>query len=384
MQPPLVAWPELSGLPPLGTLPPLVKRPGLPLRRAPGARLGPTPGSRLSRGDVSASRVLGVRVRAPRVPRAGGGRLGGPPGVCSFTSCERDPEAWRRWVVLHGDLRPLCFVAVGVDPEILEASTDVVAELRADLDNAHFTAADFDRKHRARVAKVWAAGVPGQADFVLAQLGVGTWANGAVAPCGWGNLRKGRVHRFKNPWTQAELEAAIDRNGLRRPEDAPLGALAQAREAAKAPLADAPAPGTPAPLPAVGAGGPSQPGAASAAASRGCGGNHGAAAPGGVGASPRVAVPMCRHDSPWGSTRWLPAPLARPTGLPPWPPGLSLPVTSPGSCIAATGWRVWTFAARCAPSRQHRKSDGWEWPCPGDRWGDRRPSAARPGDVPPG
>lgn len=70
----------------------------------------------------------------------------------SFTSCERDPEAWRRWVIWHGDLRPLRFVAVGADPEIREASTDNVAEFGADLDNPHITAADFDRKRRARVA----------------------------------------------------------------------------------------------------------------------------------------------------------------------------------------------------------------------------------------
>lgn len=81
VQPPLVAWPGLSGLPPLGTLPLLVVRPGLPLRWAPVARLGPPPGSRLSREDMSASRVLGVRVRVPRVPRAGEPRLDDPPRV---------------------------------------------------------------------------------------------------------------------------------------------------------------------------------------------------------------------------------------------------------------------------------------------------------------
>ena len=85
-----------------------------------------------------------------------------------FASCEKDPEAWRRRVCWHCDLRPLRFVAAGVDPEILEASTDDVAELRVDLDNAHLTAADFDRKHWARVAKVWTTEVPSQADFVLA------------------------------------------------------------------------------------------------------------------------------------------------------------------------------------------------------------------------
>ena len=85
-----------------------------------------------------------------------------------FASCEKDPEAWRRRVCWHCDLRPLRFVAAGVDPEILEASADDVAQPRVDLDNAHFTAADFDRKHWARVAKVWTTEVPSQADFVLA------------------------------------------------------------------------------------------------------------------------------------------------------------------------------------------------------------------------
>lgn len=142
----------------------------------------------------------------------------------SFASCEKDPDAWRRWPIWHGDLRPLLrFVAVGADPEVIEASTDDVAELRADLDDAHFTAADFDRKHRAKVARVWAAEVPGQADFVRSQLGVGTWASGAVAPCGWGNVRKGRVHRFRNPWIPVEFEAAIDRNWASQPGGRPSG-----------------------------------------------------------------------------------------------------------------------------------------------------------------
>ena len=73
-QPPLAAWPGLSALPPLGTLPPLVLRLGLLLRRVPGPRRGPAPGGRLSRRDVSAPRVLRVRVRPPRIPRAGKGR----------------------------------------------------------------------------------------------------------------------------------------------------------------------------------------------------------------------------------------------------------------------------------------------------------------------
>ena len=34
----------------------------------------------------------------------------------SFASCEKDPEAWRRWVCWHCDLRPLHFVAAGVGP----------------------------------------------------------------------------------------------------------------------------------------------------------------------------------------------------------------------------------------------------------------------------
>ena len=161
----------------------------------------------------------------------------------SFTSCEKDPHAWRGWPVWHGDFRPFQFVAVGVNPEVFDASTDDVAELRIDLADQHLTAAAFDVKHRERVTRVWVAEAPRQADFIHAQLGVGTWASGIVVPCGWGNLRRGRTHRLKNPWAPGELEAANDRNGLGRPRDAPIGALAQAREAEKTAAAARAVPG---------------------------------------------------------------------------------------------------------------------------------------------
>ena len=92
----------------------------------------------------------------------------------SFAASERDPDAWRRWLCWHGDLRPLRFVAAGVAPEILEATTDDVAELSADLDNARLSAADFDGRHRIRLARIWTVEAQGQADFVRAQLGIGT------------------------------------------------------------------------------------------------------------------------------------------------------------------------------------------------------------------
>ena len=153
----------------------------------------------------------------------------------SFTSCEKDPHAWRDWSVWRGDLKPLRFVAVGASPAVLDASTDDVAELRADVADRRLTAVVFESKHRERVARVWVAEAPDlQADLVRAQLGVGTWANGSVAPYGWGNFRRGRAHLFKHPWIPEELEAANDRNGPSRPWDAPVGARAQAREAEKA------------------------------------------------------------------------------------------------------------------------------------------------------
>ena len=170
----------------------------------------------------------------------------------SFAASEKNPDAWRQWLCWHGGLRPLRFVATGVAPEILDASTDDVAELSADLGNARFSAADFDMRHRTRLARIWTVEAQGQSDFVQAQLGTGTWANGTYAPCPWGNLRRGHTHRFRNPWTPAELEAALNRNGPQRPADAPLGMLAQIREAAKTPHAGATGPITP---PAVLAGG---------------------------------------------------------------------------------------------------------------------------------
>ena len=105
------------------------------------------------------------------------GPFGRPPGkdyvLGSFTSCEKDPEAWRCWPVWQGDLRPLRFTAVGMDPEILDAFSDDVAELNADLASPLVSAIVFDIKHRNKVARVWAAEVPEQADLICAQLGRG-------------------------------------------------------------------------------------------------------------------------------------------------------------------------------------------------------------------
>ena len=234
----------------------------------------------------------------------------------SFAASEQDPDAWRRWLCWHGDLRLLRFVAAGVAPEILGASTDDVAELSADLDNARLSAADFDRRHRTRLARVWTVEAPGQADFVLAQLGTGTWANDTFAPCAWGNLRRGRTHRFRNPWTPAELEAALNRNGPQRPANAPMGMLAQIREAAKAPPAGTPGPVTPPVFPAGGAGGTGQAAAVGAPAPGGCGG--GLRLPRALVKPPPGSV-SSRADMgpPWGSMRWPPARTVRPTGLPP-------------------------------------------------------------------
>ena len=218
----------------------------------------------------------------------------------SFTSCEKDPHAWRGWPVWHGDLRPLRFVAVGGSPEVFDASTDDVAGLRADFADRHFTAAVFDGKHRERVFRVWAAEALDQADLVRAQLGVGTWANRTVVPCGWGNLRRGRTHRFKNPWIPEELEVANERNGLGRPWDAPIGALAQARGAEKAAAAAQAAPeGAGAPC-SAGADGACQLGDVTAGASGGVDQTSGVGDPCRAGAVARIAVPPCRHDSPMG------------------------------------------------------------------------------------
>ena len=60
--------------------------------------------------------------------------------------------------------------------------------------------------------------------------------------------------------------------------------------------------------------------------------------------------PRADTSPPWGLTRWPLVRIVRLTGLPPSRLGSSPPAASPGSCGAATGWRVWTSAARCALS----------------------------------
>ena len=67
-------------------------------------------------------------------------------------------------------------------------SPNDVAELNADLASPLVTAVVFDSKHRVMMARIWAAEVPEQADLIRAQLGVGPWANGSIAPGGWGLL----------------------------------------------------------------------------------------------------------------------------------------------------------------------------------------------------
>ena len=100
-------------------------------------------------------------------------------------------------------------MGAGVAPDILEAANDDVEALNADLDDARFTAAGFDERHRARLARIWSDEAPAQAAFSRSQLGTDTWADGTHAPCPWSDLRKARTHRFRNPWAPAELEAAL-------------------------------------------------------------------------------------------------------------------------------------------------------------------------------
>ena len=162
------------------------------------------------------------------------------------------------------------------------------------------TAIVFDSKHRNRVARVWAAKVPEQADWIRAQFGVGPWANGRIAPGGWGLLRRGRAHRFKNPWIAGELEAAAERSGPGRPPDAPLGTRAQIRVAEKvaaAAVAQGGLSGFAGPCPA-GAAGACQPGGVATGASEGFGLVSEAAAPpaGRAGLATDGSVPPCWHD----------------------------------------------------------------------------------------
>ena len=272
----------------------------------PGAGVTPAAGDCRPAHALDGAGAAGLRGAAELPPGAVGG--GGPalrtPDYAyvmgSFAASEKDPDAWRRWLCWQGDFRPFRFVAAGVAPEIIGASTDDVAELSADLDNARVFAADFDRRHRARLARVWIVEAPSQADFVRAQLGTGTWANDTFAPCAWSNLRRGRTHRFRNPWTPAELEAALNRNGPQHPADAPLGMLAKIREAAKASPAGTPGPVTLPVPPAGGAGGTGQAAAVDPLAPGGCAGGQASAAADPGGAPPLIGAVPCRHESPTG------------------------------------------------------------------------------------
>ena len=102
-----------------------------------------------TRLTVPALPTLGLLRSPPPGAVGGGGAAPRTPDYAyvmgSFAASEKDPDAWRRWLCWQGDFRPFRSVAAGVAPEILDASTDDVAELSADLDNARFSAADFDR-----------------------------------------------------------------------------------------------------------------------------------------------------------------------------------------------------------------------------------------------
>ena len=305
--------------PPPGQPPPVECPAGAPLDTVPAPALcAPAVGA----GQLPS--VVGGPAAA--LPTGGGGRplagstvkapFGGPPGrdyvMGSFASCERDPQAWRDWPIWHAGLRPLRFTAVGMGLEFLDASPDDVAELKADLASPLVTAVVFDSKHRIRVGRVWAAEVPEKADLIHAQLGVGFWANGSIAPGGWGLLRSGRAHRFKYPWVPEEFEAAAERNGPGRSPDAPLGTRAQVRVAEKAAAAAAQGSlGGPAGPCSVGAAGACQPGDMAAGASEGVDLTSGAATlPAGcAGPTTHDSVPPCWHDCPAG-----PATIASCTG----------------------------------------------------------------------
>ena len=146
-------------------------------------------------GSATALRT-GDRGHPPAGPPVRGS-FGKPPRkdyvLGSFTSCDKDPEAWRCWPVWQGDLRPLRFTAVGMDPEILDAFSDDVAELNADLASPLVSAIVFDSKHRNRVARVWAAEVPEQADLNRAQLGVGRGPTGVLRRVVGGSCAMGRL-----------------------------------------------------------------------------------------------------------------------------------------------------------------------------------------------
>ena len=295
--------------PPLGP-PPSVER-------SPGAPLGTAPAPTVCTPVVGAGQLPSV-VGGPAaaLPTGGGDRLpagspvkapfGRPPRkdyvMGSFASCEKGPRAWRDWPIWHADLRPLRFTAVGMGPEVLYASPDDVAELRADLANPLVTAVVFDSKHRIRVARIWAAEVPEQADLIRAQLGVRTWANGNIAPGGWGLLRNGRAHRLEHPWTPEKLEAAAERNRPGRPPDAPLGNRAQIRVAEQAAAAAQSSLGGRIGPCSAGAVGACQPSDVAAGASGGVGLTSGAAAPpaGRAGLATHDSVPPCWHVCPTG------------------------------------------------------------------------------------
>ena len=154
----------------------------------------------------------------------------------AFATSQGGGDGWRTWSIWHSDIKPFRPTTPGQDPDVLDADPSHAGALAADLADRTVTASDFDLRHRRRVVAIWVAESPDQADIIKAQLGIGPWADGNLAPAGWGYLRRGRRHRFTNPWTEEQREAAGERTGPQRPPDAPpcARALDRAAEAAAA------------------------------------------------------------------------------------------------------------------------------------------------------
>ena len=162
-----------------------------------------------------------------------------PYAMGAFATSHGGRDSWRTWPIWHSDVRPFRLTAPGQDPDVLDADPRHAEALGADLADRRVSASDFDLRHRRRVVAIWVAEFPDQADIIKAQLGLGPWADGNLAPAAWSYLRRGRKHRFTNPWTEEQHEAAAERTGPQRPPDAPPCARALDRAAETAAAAAA-------------------------------------------------------------------------------------------------------------------------------------------------
>ena len=100
----------------------------------------------------------------------------------AFATSHGAGDAWRTWPIWQSDVRPFRPTVPGQDPDVLDADPRHVEDLNADLADRRLSASDFDSRHRQRVVAIWIDESSEQADLIRAQLGLGPWADGNLAP----------------------------------------------------------------------------------------------------------------------------------------------------------------------------------------------------------